>query len=88
MPPGGVILALKGESAADEVAAAKPQLKAAQLEAEILTVQAHPRCGRPPPWYASASAGATARARRMLAADAVSKREPAPVDERHGRVTT
>ncbi len=39
---GGVILALKGESAADEIAAAKPQLKAAHLEAEILTVQAHP----------------------------------------------
>jgi 16S rRNA (guanine527-N7)-methyltransferase len=39
---GGVILALKGESAAGEVAAAKPQLEAAHLEAEILTVQAHP----------------------------------------------
>jgi 16S rRNA (guanine527-N7)-methyltransferase len=39
---GGVILALKGESAADEIAVAKPQLKAARLKAEILTVQAHP----------------------------------------------
>ena len=38
----GVILALKGESAPAEVAAAKPQLKTAHLEAEILTVQAHP----------------------------------------------
>jgi 16S rRNA (guanine527-N7)-methyltransferase len=39
---GGVILALKGESAADEVAAAKPQLQAARLKAEVLVVQAHP----------------------------------------------
>jgi 16S rRNA (guanine527-N7)-methyltransferase len=39
---GGVILALKGESAADEVAAAKRQLEAADLNAEVLTVQAHP----------------------------------------------
>ena len=39
---GGVILALKGESAADEIAAAKRQLKVARLKAEILTVQAHP----------------------------------------------
>jgi 16S rRNA (guanine527-N7)-methyltransferase len=39
---GGVILALKGESAPDEVAAAKPQLEAAQLTAEILSVRAHP----------------------------------------------
>ena len=39
---GGVILALKGESAADEVAAAKPQLRAAHLEAEVLIVRAHP----------------------------------------------
>ena len=37
-----VILALKGESAAHEVAAARPQLKAAHLHAEVLTVQAHP----------------------------------------------
>jgi 16S rRNA (guanine527-N7)-methyltransferase len=39
---GGVILALKGESAADEVAAARPQLQAANLEAEVVTVRAHP----------------------------------------------
>jgi 16S rRNA (guanine527-N7)-methyltransferase len=39
---GGVILALKGESAADELAAAKPQLQAAHLEAEVLIVRAHP----------------------------------------------
>jgi 16S rRNA (guanine527-N7)-methyltransferase len=39
---GGVILALKGESAADEVAAAKPELQAARLEAEVLIVRAHP----------------------------------------------
>lgn len=38
---GGVILALKGESAADEVAAAERPLEAAQLSAEVLTVQAH-----------------------------------------------
>jgi 16S rRNA (guanine527-N7)-methyltransferase len=40
--PGGVILALKGESAADEVAAAARELEAARLLAEVLTVQAHP----------------------------------------------
>jgi 16S rRNA (guanine527-N7)-methyltransferase len=39
---GGVILALKGESAPDEVTAARPQLEAAQLTAEILSVRAHP----------------------------------------------
>ena len=39
---GGVILALKGESAPDEVAAARPQFEAAQLTAEILSVRAHP----------------------------------------------
>jgi 16S rRNA (guanine527-N7)-methyltransferase len=39
---GGVILALKGESVADEVAAARPQLQAANLEAEVVTVRAHP----------------------------------------------
>jgi 16S rRNA (guanine527-N7)-methyltransferase len=39
---GGVILALKGKSAADEVAAARQQLKAARLDAEVLSVQAHP----------------------------------------------
>jgi 16S rRNA (guanine527-N7)-methyltransferase len=38
---GGVILALKGESAADEVEAAKPQLHSAHLEAELLIVRAH-----------------------------------------------
>ena len=39
---GGVILALKGASAGDEVAAAEEQLEVAQLVAEILTLQAHP----------------------------------------------
>ena len=39
---GGVILALKGKSAPNEVAAAKPQLHAAHLKAEVLTVRAHP----------------------------------------------
>ena len=39
---GGIILALKGESAADEVAAAKHQLESARLRAEVLTVRAHP----------------------------------------------
>ncbi len=39
---GGVILALKGESAADEVATAARQLEAALLLAEVLTVEAHP----------------------------------------------
>jgi 16S rRNA (guanine527-N7)-methyltransferase len=39
---GGVILALKGESAGDEVAAAKRELEAAHLAAEVLAVQAHP----------------------------------------------
>jgi 16S rRNA (guanine527-N7)-methyltransferase len=39
---GGVILALKGESASDEVAAAERQLKAAQLVAEVFSVRAHP----------------------------------------------
>src|SRR5215211_9020286 len=42
---GGVILALKGESAADEVAAAKHQLETARLRAEVLTVRAHPDAG-------------------------------------------
>jgi 16S rRNA (guanine527-N7)-methyltransferase len=40
--PDGVILALKGASAADEIAAAGRQLQAAQLEAEVLKVRAHP----------------------------------------------
>jgi 16S rRNA (guanine527-N7)-methyltransferase len=39
---GGVILALKGESALEEVAAARSQLRAAHLQAEVLTVRAHP----------------------------------------------
>jgi 16S rRNA (guanine527-N7)-methyltransferase len=39
---GGIILALKGESAADEVAAAKRQLESARLRADVLTVRAHP----------------------------------------------
>jgi 16S rRNA (guanine527-N7)-methyltransferase len=39
---GGIILALKGQSAAHEVTAAKRQLQAAQLDAEVLTVRAHP----------------------------------------------
>jgi 16S rRNA (guanine527-N7)-methyltransferase len=39
---GGVILALKGEAAPDEVEAARPQLEAARLKAEVLTVRAHP----------------------------------------------
>ena len=40
--PDGVILALKGASAADEIAAAGRQLQAAQLQAEVLKVRAHP----------------------------------------------
>jgi 16S rRNA (guanine527-N7)-methyltransferase len=40
--PGGAILALKGSSVADEIAAARRQLEAAQLEAEVLEVGAHP----------------------------------------------
>jgi 16S rRNA (guanine527-N7)-methyltransferase len=39
---GGVILALKGEFAGDEVAAAETQLRATRLVAEVLRVQAHP----------------------------------------------
>ena len=39
---GGVILAIKGESASDEVIAAERQLKAAELVAEVLSVRAHP----------------------------------------------
>jgi 16S rRNA (guanine527-N7)-methyltransferase len=39
---GGIILALKGQSAADELTAAKRQLQAAQLDAEVLRVRAHP----------------------------------------------
>lgn len=40
--PRGVILALKGGSAAEEVAHAKAELRAARLVAEILAVRAHP----------------------------------------------
>jgi 16S rRNA (guanine527-N7)-methyltransferase len=40
--PDGMILALKGRSASDEVAAARSQLKAARLRAEVLSVRAHP----------------------------------------------
>jgi 16S rRNA (guanine527-N7)-methyltransferase len=40
--PDGVVLALKGASAANEIAAAERQLQAAQLQAEVLKVQAHP----------------------------------------------
>jgi 16S rRNA (guanine527-N7)-methyltransferase len=40
--PGGVILAVKGRSAADEVASAARQLVAARLDAEVLIVRAQP----------------------------------------------
>lgn len=40
--PGGVILALKGSSVADEVTSAKRELEAAQLGAEIVKARAHP----------------------------------------------
>jgi 16S rRNA (guanine527-N7)-methyltransferase len=40
--PGGVILALKGASAADEIASARRQLETAQLQAEVLLVRAYP----------------------------------------------
>ena len=40
--PGGVILALKGSSAADEVTSAKRELEAADLDAEIVKARAHP----------------------------------------------
>jgi 16S rRNA (guanine527-N7)-methyltransferase len=39
--PGGVILAVKGRSAADEVALTARQLVAARLDAEVLIVRAH-----------------------------------------------
>jgi 16S rRNA (guanine527-N7)-methyltransferase len=39
---GGAILALKGSSAGEEVAAAKRQLEMVRLDAEVLRVQAHP----------------------------------------------
>jgi 16S rRNA (guanine527-N7)-methyltransferase len=40
--PGGMILALKGTSAAAEVASAERQLEAARLYAEVVSVRAHP----------------------------------------------
>jgi 16S rRNA (guanine527-N7)-methyltransferase len=40
--PDGWILALKGSSAADELAAARYELEATQLDAKVLTVRAHP----------------------------------------------
>jgi 16S rRNA (guanine527-N7)-methyltransferase len=39
---GGAILALKGSSAGEEMAAAKRQLEMVRLDAEVLRVQAHP----------------------------------------------
>jgi 16S rRNA (guanine527-N7)-methyltransferase len=41
--PDGVILALKGKSANDEIGAANRELGAAQLVAEALSVRAHPQ---------------------------------------------
>jgi 16S rRNA (guanine527-N7)-methyltransferase len=40
--PGGVLLALKGQSAADEVAAARSWLMRKRRQAEVLTVRAEP----------------------------------------------
>ena len=40
--PNGVILALKGRSAAEEISAAGPQLRRARLKAELVSVSAHP----------------------------------------------
>jgi 16S rRNA (guanine527-N7)-methyltransferase len=40
--PGGIILALKGSSAADEVVAAKSELRATHLTAEVVKARAHP----------------------------------------------
>lgn len=42
--PGGELLALKGESAADEVTKNAKELKKARLTAEVLVVRAHPDC--------------------------------------------
>ncbi len=39
---GGMILALKGDSAGEEIAAARSQLETAHLDAEVLVVRAHP----------------------------------------------
>ena len=52
---GGVILALKGESAADEVTAAKRQLEAARLKAADVLTSEPIQMRTPPPWYASAN---------------------------------
>lgn len=41
----GLILALKGSSAADELSSARRPIEAAQLDAEVLTVRAHPDVG-------------------------------------------
>jgi 16S rRNA (guanine527-N7)-methyltransferase len=40
--PNGIILALKGSSAANEVMAAETELSAAHLNAEIVKARAHP----------------------------------------------
>ena len=40
--PGGVILALKGSAAADEVTSARHEMDAAQLKAEVLMAGVHP----------------------------------------------
>jgi 16S rRNA (guanine527-N7)-methyltransferase len=40
--PDGVILALKGASANDEIVAANRELAAARLDAEVLLIRAHP----------------------------------------------
>ena len=40
--PGGIILALKGSSAANEVKAAETELRATHLNAEIVQARAHP----------------------------------------------
>jgi 16S rRNA (guanine527-N7)-methyltransferase len=39
---GGVILAVKGASATDEIASSRQQLDAAHLDAEVIRVRAHP----------------------------------------------
>ena len=55
--PDGVILALKGASAADEIAAAGRQLQAAQLQAEVLKVRAYPDLEPPTVVRLSVNAG-------------------------------
>lgn len=42
LAPGGQLLALKGSSAADEIAACRPLLTREGLVAEVLSVRAHP----------------------------------------------